>query len=86
MPHRGATSHIHADRGIAMDRAASVSIDPQVAHRGLSETEARRQGRAVRMAKVPTAAVLRTHTIDETHGFLGDFRKRICLFRRLTLG
>ena len=45
-------------------------IDPQVAHIGLTETEARRQGRAVRLAKIPTAAVLRTRTVDETQGFL----------------
>ena len=44
--------------------------DPQVAHVGLSETKAARQGIAVRVIKLPMAAVLRTRTIDETRGFM----------------
>src|SRR5229473_2441863 len=44
--------------------------DPQVAHIGLTETEAGRQGIAVRAVKLPIAAVLRTRTIDETRGFM----------------
>jgi pyruvate/2-oxoglutarate dehydrogenase complex dihydrolipoamide dehydrogenase (E3) component len=44
--------------------------DPQIVHVGLSETEARRQGIAVRVIKLPMAAVLRTRTIDETRGFM----------------
>ena len=44
--------------------------DPQVAHVGLTETEANRQGIAVRVAKLPAAAVLRTRTIGETGGFM----------------
>jgi pyruvate/2-oxoglutarate dehydrogenase complex dihydrolipoamide dehydrogenase (E3) component len=44
--------------------------DPQVAHVGLTETEAQRRGIAVRVAKIPMTAVLRTRTIDETHGFM----------------
>jgi pyruvate/2-oxoglutarate dehydrogenase complex dihydrolipoamide dehydrogenase (E3) component len=44
--------------------------DPQVAHVGRSETEAARQGIAVRVIKLPMAAVLRTRTIDETRGFM----------------
>jgi pyruvate/2-oxoglutarate dehydrogenase complex dihydrolipoamide dehydrogenase (E3) component len=44
--------------------------DPQVAHVGLTETEAGRQGIAVRIVKIPIAAVLRTRTIDETRGFM----------------
>src|ERR1700686_5335292 len=44
--------------------------DPQVAHIGLRETEAARQGIAVRVIKLPMAAVLRTRTIDETRGFM----------------
>jgi pyruvate/2-oxoglutarate dehydrogenase complex dihydrolipoamide dehydrogenase (E3) component len=44
--------------------------DPQVAHVGLTETEARRQGIAVRVLKLPVAAVLRTRTIDENLGFM----------------
>ena len=44
--------------------------DPQVAHVGLTETEAGRQGIAVRVLKLPVAAVLRTRTIDENLGFM----------------
>jgi pyruvate/2-oxoglutarate dehydrogenase complex dihydrolipoamide dehydrogenase (E3) component len=44
--------------------------DPQVAHVGLTETEATRQGIAVRVAKLPAAAVLRTRTLGETGGFM----------------
>jgi pyruvate/2-oxoglutarate dehydrogenase complex dihydrolipoamide dehydrogenase (E3) component len=44
--------------------------DPQVAHVGLSETEAKRQGIAVQVARLPMAAVLRTRTISETNGFM----------------
>jgi pyruvate/2-oxoglutarate dehydrogenase complex dihydrolipoamide dehydrogenase (E3) component len=49
---------------------SSLYTDPPLAHIGLSETEARRRGIAYRMAKVPTAFVLRTRTVDETKGFL----------------
>jgi len=44
--------------------------DPQLAHVGLTETEAKRRGVAVRVAKVPVAVVLRTRTTGETRGFL----------------
>jgi pyruvate/2-oxoglutarate dehydrogenase complex dihydrolipoamide dehydrogenase (E3) component len=44
--------------------------DPQLAHVGLSETEAKRKNVAVRVAKVPTAAVLRAQAICETQGFM----------------
>ena len=44
--------------------------DPPLARVGLSEGEARRQGIETRAAKLPTSAVLRTHTIDETQGFM----------------
>jgi pyruvate/2-oxoglutarate dehydrogenase complex dihydrolipoamide dehydrogenase (E3) component len=44
--------------------------DPQVAHIGLIEIEAARQGIAVRVLKLPMASVLRTRTIDETRGFM----------------
>jgi pyruvate/2-oxoglutarate dehydrogenase complex dihydrolipoamide dehydrogenase (E3) component len=44
--------------------------DPQVAHIGLTEIEAGRQGIAVRVLKLPIAAVLRTRTIDETRGYM----------------
>jgi pyruvate/2-oxoglutarate dehydrogenase complex dihydrolipoamide dehydrogenase (E3) component len=44
--------------------------DPPLARVGLSEAEARRQGIAVRVAKLPIAAVLRAQTISETRGFM----------------
>ena len=44
--------------------------DPQLAHVGLTETEAKRRGVAVRVAKVSVAVVLRTRAIGETRGFL----------------
>ena len=44
--------------------------DPQLAHVGLSEGEAQRQSVAVRVAKIPTAAVLRAQAIGEMQGFM----------------
>jgi pyruvate/2-oxoglutarate dehydrogenase complex dihydrolipoamide dehydrogenase (E3) component len=44
--------------------------DPLLAHVGLSESEAHRQGLAVRVAKLPISAVLRTTATDETQGFM----------------
>jgi pyruvate/2-oxoglutarate dehydrogenase complex dihydrolipoamide dehydrogenase (E3) component len=44
--------------------------DPPLARVGLSEGEAQRQGIAVRVAKLPIAAVLRSRTISETRGFM----------------
>jgi pyruvate/2-oxoglutarate dehydrogenase complex dihydrolipoamide dehydrogenase (E3) component len=44
--------------------------DPQVAHIGLTEKEAQRQGVSVRVAKIPMVAVLRTRTSGETRGFM----------------
>lgn len=44
--------------------------DPQVAHVGVTENEAKRRGITVRVANLPTSAVLRTRTIDETQGFM----------------
>ncbi len=44
--------------------------DPPFARVGLNEGEAQRQGIAVRVAKLPMSAVLRTRTIDETQGFM----------------
>jgi pyruvate/2-oxoglutarate dehydrogenase complex dihydrolipoamide dehydrogenase (E3) component len=44
--------------------------DPPVAQIGLTETEAGQRGIAVRIVKIPMAAVLRTRTLDETRGFM----------------
>ncbi len=44
--------------------------DPPLARVGLSEAEARSRGVAVRVAKLPMGAVLRTRTTGETRGFM----------------
>jgi pyruvate/2-oxoglutarate dehydrogenase complex dihydrolipoamide dehydrogenase (E3) component len=44
--------------------------DPLLAHVGLSEGDAHRQGIAVRVAKLPMSAVLRTAATDEKQGFM----------------
>jgi pyruvate/2-oxoglutarate dehydrogenase complex dihydrolipoamide dehydrogenase (E3) component len=44
--------------------------DPPLARVGLSEGDAQRQAIAVRVAKLPIAAVLRSRTISETRGFM----------------
>jgi pyruvate/2-oxoglutarate dehydrogenase complex dihydrolipoamide dehydrogenase (E3) component len=44
--------------------------DPPLAHVGLSEGDAQRQGIAVRVARLPMSAVLRTETTGETQGFM----------------
>ena len=44
--------------------------DPPLARVGMSEGEAQRQGIETRVAKLPMSAVLRTHTIGETQGFM----------------
>jgi pyruvate/2-oxoglutarate dehydrogenase complex dihydrolipoamide dehydrogenase (E3) component len=44
--------------------------DPEFARVGLSETEAKRQGIAYRLFKIPMEEVLRTRILSETRGFL----------------
>ena len=44
--------------------------DPPLAHVGLSEGEARRQGVSARVAKLPMGAVLRVQAIGERPGFM----------------
>jgi pyruvate/2-oxoglutarate dehydrogenase complex dihydrolipoamide dehydrogenase (E3) component len=44
--------------------------DPPLAHVGLSETDAARQGVAVRLAKLPVDSVLRAQATDERQGFM----------------
>ena len=44
--------------------------DPPLAHVGLSEADAQRQGIAVRVAKLPMSAVLRAHATGEKRGFM----------------
>jgi pyruvate/2-oxoglutarate dehydrogenase complex dihydrolipoamide dehydrogenase (E3) component len=44
--------------------------EPPLARVGLSESEAKRQGAAVRVARLPMTGVRRTATTDETQGFM----------------
>jgi pyruvate/2-oxoglutarate dehydrogenase complex dihydrolipoamide dehydrogenase (E3) component len=44
--------------------------DPELAHIGLSETEAQAQGIAYRLVKVPMDVNLRARTLSETRGFM----------------
>lgn len=47
----------------------TLFTDPEFAHIGLREHEAKKQGIQYRLAKLPMAAFLRTRTIGETAGF-----------------
>jgi pyruvate/2-oxoglutarate dehydrogenase complex dihydrolipoamide dehydrogenase (E3) component len=44
--------------------------DPELAHVGLSESEAREQGVSYRIARMPMAMVFRAMTLSETRGFI----------------
>jgi pyruvate/2-oxoglutarate dehydrogenase complex dihydrolipoamide dehydrogenase (E3) component len=48
----------------------TVFIDPQLGRVGLSETEARRQGYRVKVAKMPMSYVARALEMDEPRGFM----------------
>src|SRR5262249_47429393 len=43
--------------------------DPELAHVGMTESEARAQGGSYRVSRMPMAMVLRTHTLSQTRGF-----------------
>jgi pyruvate/2-oxoglutarate dehydrogenase complex dihydrolipoamide dehydrogenase (E3) component len=47
-----------------------VFIDPQLGRVGLTETEAREQGRDIRVGKLPMTSVARALELDETRGFM----------------
>ncbi len=48
----------------------TVFIDPQLGRVGLSETEARAQGRNIRVARMPMSYVARALEMDEARGFM----------------
>lgn len=48
----------------------TVFIDPQLGRIGLSEAEARQQGRKIRIAKMPMSHVARAQEMDETRGLI----------------
>lgn len=47
-----------------------VFIDPQLGRIGLTEKDARTQGRNIRVAKLPMTSVARALEVDETRGFM----------------
>lgn len=48
----------------------TLFIDPQLGRVGLTEREARAQGRKIRVAKLPMSHVARALEVDETRGFM----------------
>ncbi|MBA3425472.1 MAG: mercuric reductase [Rubrobacter sp.] len=48
----------------------TVFIDPQLGRVGLSETDAREQGRDYRVARMPMSSVARALEVDESRGFM----------------
>ena len=48
----------------------TVFIDPQLGRIGLTEDEARTQGRDIKIAKLPMTSVARALEVDETRGFM----------------
>ncbi|MBZ5614285.1 MAG: mercuric reductase [Acidobacteriia bacterium] len=48
----------------------AVFIDPQLGRVGLTEVEARAQGRNLRVARLPMTSVARALEVDETRGFM----------------
>jgi pyruvate/2-oxoglutarate dehydrogenase complex dihydrolipoamide dehydrogenase (E3) component len=48
----------------------TMFIDPQLGRAGLTEREARAQGREIRVAKLPMSAVIRALETGETRGFM----------------
>lgn len=63
---------LHGGRATTQGRLVpyTVFIDPQLGRVGLTETEARRQGLKVRMAKLPMTHVARAIEMSETRGFM----------------
>jgi pyruvate/2-oxoglutarate dehydrogenase complex dihydrolipoamide dehydrogenase (E3) component len=48
----------------------TIFIDPQLGRVGLSESEARQQGRNIRVARLPMSSVIRAIETGETRGFM----------------
>jgi len=48
----------------------TVFIDPQLGRAGMTERQARAQGRAIKVAKLPMSAVIRAIETGETRGFM----------------
>jgi pyruvate/2-oxoglutarate dehydrogenase complex dihydrolipoamide dehydrogenase (E3) component len=63
---------LHGGSRTTTDRllAYVMFTDPELAHVGLNESEARRRGLEYRLLTMPMAAVLRTRTLSEPRGFM----------------
>ena len=63
---------INGQKASTTDRIVpyTVFIDPQLGRVGMTEREARTQGRAIRVAKLPMSAVIRALETGETRGFM----------------
>lgn len=66
------TNLLHNGSASTTDRMVPYTafIDPQFARVGISEQEARKQGRAVKIAKMPMEQVARALEVDETRGLM----------------
>src|SRR5260221_466130 len=49
---------------------SAVFTNPELAHVGMTESEARVQGVPYRVARMPMTMVLRTRTLSQTRGFM----------------
>src|SRR5271154_2465449 len=84
--------NLSGGRRSTRDRLISYCMftDPPLAHVGLSEREAKRQGVKTRVAKLPMSAVLRAQATGETEGFMkalvGDRDDRILGFTMVGAG
>jgi pyruvate/2-oxoglutarate dehydrogenase complex dihydrolipoamide dehydrogenase (E3) component len=63
---------LHGGNATTTDRAIPYTVftDPQLGHVGLSEQEARNQGRNIRVARMPMSWVARALEVDETRGLM----------------
>src|SRR5262249_15086946 len=69
----GVCAEVTAGRAAAMDVRAIPAViftDPEIATAGLSEADARAQGRDIKIGKFPMAALGRALSIGETDGFV----------------
>ena len=66
------TNLLRRRRACITDRLVpyTVFIDPQLGRIGLTERDARAQGRAVRVARMPMSHVARALELDESRGFM----------------
>ncbi len=60
----------HASERDWRGMAAAIFTDPEIATAGISESEAKRQGRKIKVGKFPFAASGRAMAVSETQGFI----------------